>query len=319
LERRRRARIVPSKPLDCWLFQGRQNCKHCDVLRQAQACLTADDIAVANAVELAEGHADLAVLLLEPTNTESKTPHHEDLPRTIQYIDEELLESCRTRDWRNTCIIDVRPFRSNERRMLKTAEMRESQDNLAYGATQRMLDMLEPDVLILCQSATSSSSNKFAQSLSSSIGKFGGLSLYRVESGKQVITICGFHPMHAMRCAAGEDAVVRRIRTAALRFSFLQAVNILSGSIIRGPGIEKLQDVVYGASRSPPLLLASGRLDKSLDDRFKGIFLAHNATPEFKQKWRDMMAEKSDQVRRIKKHANVSQHADTLVGEQESR
>jgi hypothetical protein len=88
-----------------------------------------------------------------------------------------------------------------------------------------MLNILEPDVLILCQSATRSSSNEFAQSPSSSIGEFGNLSLYQLDSGKKVITICGFHPMHAMRYAAGEGAVVERIREAALRFSFLQAVS----------------------------------------------------------------------------------------------
>ena len=202
-------------------FKAARTAKHCDVLRQAQACLSANNMTVANAVELAEGHADMAVLLSEPADTESKDSHHEDLPQTIQHINAELLESCRARDWRNTCIINVRPFGSNERRMLETAEMRESQDNLAYGATQRVLDMLEPDVSILCQSATSSSSNKFAQSLPSSIGKCGELSLYRLESGKQVITICGFHPMRAMRYAADEDAVARRICIAALRFSFL--------------------------------------------------------------------------------------------------
>jgi hypothetical protein len=292
--------------------------KHCDVLRHAQACLAASDIAVANAVELAEGHADLAVLLLEPADTESKKSHQEDLPRTIQIIDEELLESCRTRDWRNTCIIDVRPFRSNERRMLENAEIQERQDNLAYGTTGRMLNMLEPDVLILCQTATSSSSNEFARSLSSSIGDFGKLSLYRLESGKTVITICGFHPMHATRYAAGEGAVVKRIREAALRFSFLQAVSILSGRIIRGPGVRKLQDAVYGASRSPHMLLPSGLLDQSLDDRFRGVYLAHNATTRFKQMWQKMMAEISEQVRRIKIHAIIDQDTDVLVGEQES-
>jgi len=211
--------------------------KHCDVPRHAQACLTASDIAVANAVELAEGHADLAVLLLEPADTESESLHQEDLPRTIQVIDEELLESCRTRDWRNTCIIDVRPFRSNKRRMSEIVEIRERQDNLAYTTTRRMLNILEPDVLILCQSATRSSSDEFAKSLSSSIGEFGNLSLYQLESGRKVITIGSFHPMHAMRYAAGEGAVVKRIREAALRFSFLQAVSILSGRIIRGPGV----------------------------------------------------------------------------------
>jgi len=124
------------------------------------------DTAVANAVELAEGNADLAVLLLEPADTETTELHHENLPRTIQYMDEELHKSCRTRDWRNTCIVDIRPFRSNERRMSETPEMRERQDDLAYEVARRTLNMLEPDVLLLCQSGTSSSSNKSARSLS---------------------------------------------------------------------------------------------------------------------------------------------------------
>lgn len=173
-------------------------------------------------------------------------------------------------------------------------------------------------LLLLCQSSTSSSSNEFAQSLSSSIGEFAKLSLYRLESGKQVITICGFHPMYAVRYAAGEDPVIERIRTAALRFSFLQAVNILSGRVIRGRGVQKLQDAVYGASQSPHMLLTSGLLDSSLDDRFKGIFLAHNSAPRFKRMWQEMMVKKLDEVSRAKKHANFSQNTNVLLGEQES-
>jgi hypothetical protein len=46
-------------------------------------------------------------------------------------LDKELLESRRKRDWRKTCIVDVRPFRINERRMLKPVEVRERQGNLA--------------------------------------------------------------------------------------------------------------------------------------------------------------------------------------------
>lgn len=106
--------------------------------------------------------------------------------------------------------------------------------------------------------------------------------------------------MHSMRYAAGEGAVVKRIREAALRFSFLQAVSILSGRIIRGSGVRKLQDALHGASQSPHMLLPSGLLDRSLDDRYKGVYLAHNATTEFKQMWQEIMAEKSEQVRRIK-------------------
>lgn len=58
-------------------FKAARTAKHCDVLHRAQECLNANDIAVANAVELAEGHADLAVLLLEPADTERwSLPEH---------------------------------------------------------------------------------------------------------------------------------------------------------------------------------------------------------------------------------------------------
>jgi hypothetical protein len=136
--------------------------KHCDVLRDSQECLSANDIAVFNAAELAEGYADFAVLLLEPADMEEEELHAERIPRTIECVSEELLGSCQTRDWHNTCIVDIRPFRSNQRRMHDNAEMRESKDDLAYNVTKRMLNMLEPDVLLLCQSATSSCSNRFA-------------------------------------------------------------------------------------------------------------------------------------------------------------
>jgi hypothetical protein len=270
--------------------------EHCNVLRASQERLFATDIAVSNAVELAGGYADFAVLLLEPADTEATKLHTEDLPRTIQHVDEELLKSCRTRDWHNTCIIDVRPFRSNERRMSDTPEVRERQDTLAYEVTERTLNMLEPDILLLCQSGTSSASNDFAQSVSSSIREFGKLSLHRLENGKQVVVICGFHPMYAMRYAANEDCAVLRIRKAGLRFAFLQAMSILRGKVIRGRGVQKLQDAVYGASQTPHMLLASGLLDPSLDNRFRGIFLADNADLGFKRKWQEVMSRKSAEV-----------------------
>jgi hypothetical protein len=111
-----------------------------------------------------------------------------------------------------------------------------------------------------------------------------------------VIVICGFHPMYEMGYTADEAPVIARIRKAALRFVFLQAINILNGRVICGPRVRKLQDAVYEASRSPHMLLASGLLNSSLDDRFKGIFLAENASPGFKHKWQKAMAAKKAEV-----------------------
>ena len=212
---------------------------------------------------------------------------------SIECINEEVESSCRTRDWRNTCILDIRPFRSDVNR--KRDALPGERDNQAYDATREIFHIFQPDVLLLCQSGTRSNPNEFARSLSSSIGEYGKIFLYRLGNGKQVVVICCFNPMYVKRYAIDEDRIIVRIRQAALRFTFLQAVNIFNRRVFRGPGVQKLRDAVYGASRSPHTLLPNGTLDPSLDDRFKGFTLAPNATPEFMQ-WQKMMSEKSEEV-----------------------
>ena len=118
-----------------------------------------------NAIELAQGHRDLVILLLEPADSEATELHSQNLPPTIEDVNQELQSVCRTRDWRNTCKLDLRPFRSAV--ICKMKKVPQEQDEYAYDATRTILELLRPDVLLVCQSSTRSSNNAFARSFSS--------------------------------------------------------------------------------------------------------------------------------------------------------
>lgn len=160
-----------------------------------------------------------------------------------------------------------------------------------------MLETLRPDVAILCQSRTKKDPHEFASYFSSSVDRAGDIFLHRLSDDKQVIVINSLHPMYAARDADEMDSIVCDIRKSMIRFTFLQAINILEGRVIVGAGVSKLQDALWGASRYPHSLLPSGRLDPSLDNRPKGIFLAANATKDFKRMWDEIIAKRVKEVR----------------------
>lgn len=87
---------------------------HCDVLDCLALTLSASRTAVDNAKKLASGHPDLAVILLEPADREDLDSHQTSLPPTIELVDRELRTVSRTRNWKNTYILDIRPFRSDK-------------------------------------------------------------------------------------------------------------------------------------------------------------------------------------------------------------
>ena len=104
--------------------------------------------------------------------------------------------------------------------------------------------------------------------------EYGKKFLYRLRIRKEVIVICSLHPMYAFGHIDGLDCRVRVLWQAMFRFNLLQALNILAGRVVHGPGESKLRDAVWGAGHTPCLLLPVGRLDPLRDTRFKGIFLA---------------------------------------------
>jgi hypothetical protein len=104
--------------------------------------------------------------------------------------------------------------------------------------------------------------------------------------------------MYALKFAEGFGPEVAKLRQAMIMFNILQAVNLLAGRVIVGNGEYKLQNAIWGASHNPPRLLSSGRLNTQLDDRFKGVFLAGDATPEMRQLWTKTTRKKRDEVSR---------------------
>ena len=98
--------------------------------------------------------------------------------------------------------------------------------------------------------------------------------------------------MYAIKYTRGLDPLVRQVRQAMIEFTILQAVNILAGRIIVGPGISKLQGALWAADQNPHRLQPNGQLNPGLDTRFKGVFLSPNATFEMKKLWERATREK---------------------------
>ncbi|KAK4934831.1 hypothetical protein LTR10_023999 [Elasticomyces elasticus] len=251
--------------------------RHYRPLRQLADHLNVGTVGKDNALNLARGHSDLAIILLEPANTENVLAHGEQggLPQTIAYLDAWLKRASRGRNWKNTCILDIKPFHIGE--------------DTAFDAVEEALESLQPSVVLLCQTGTSRENHPFARCMSSSVGKAGRHFLHRFQSGKTAILIGSFHPMYAIRSS---DPLVGRVRQAMTEFTILQAINILAGRIIIGPGISKLYDAVWGAKHDTPRLRPNGQLDKALDDRFRGVFLHPRATPAIKKMWETVMQER---------------------------
>jgi hypothetical protein len=258
-------------------------------------------VARRNAHRLAKGYRDLAILIQEPADNEHVVEHTapRGLPPTIEFLSRQLQEASERRDWENTCIMDMRSFRSSPlRHSDKSDSVRAKNDFLSYDATEEMVEILQPEVLVVCQTATASVLHGFARRISSSVRDVGRIYLYKLRNGRQVIVVNSLHPMYALKFAEGIGTEVAKLRQAMIKFNILQAVNLLAGRVIVGNGETKLRNAVWGASHNPPRLLSSGRLNPQLDNRFQGVFLADDATPEMRQLWAEATKKRRDEVSR---------------------
>lgn len=271
---------------------------HCIPLSKSGRSLQATDIAKGNAFELAKGYCDLVLLTLEPGDNEDKVRHDQSggVPRTIEILNEHLEAVSDFRTWQNTCIIDARSYRSAQIRQAELCGAREARDEIAYEGCESSIEKLQPDLLIVLQSSTGQVCNDFVRTMSSSTSSCGSVFLYQLRSSKWMVVVHSLHPMYAEKYTEGRDPMIRRLRRAMIRFSFLQAINILSGRMIVGAGVQKLRDAVWGAGQTPHLLMCCGTLNPSLDRRSKGVFLSPNATPEMKKIWNECMSQRKSQV-----------------------
>lgn len=272
---------------------------HYDPLLKSGCMLQATAIARANARELAEGYGDLALLVLEPGDRGDKLKHRHSggLPRTINIIDEQLKAVSHFRSWHNTCIIDARSYRSRQIRELQpNANAREERDEIAYKGCELSIEELQPDVLIVLQSSAGRASNDFIRHMSSSTSRCRSVFLRQLRSNKWMVVVHSLHPMYAEKYTESAEPMIRHLRRAMIRFSFLQATNIMSGRIIVGVGVKKLCDAVWGAGQTRHLLTRCGTLDPAPDRGFKGIFLPPAATLEVKRVWEECMLKRELEV-----------------------
>ena len=83
---------------------------HCTALRRNATNLKATKVARRNAHRLAKGYRDLAIITQEPADYEDVVDHTDPggLPPTIDFLSRQLSEASGTRNWGNTCILDMR-------------------------------------------------------------------------------------------------------------------------------------------------------------------------------------------------------------------
>lgn len=228
-------------------------------LRQLAEELRESLLAIENTTRLAKGIGDLAVVLLEPGDCADYVSYPDMFASsdTLRHLDEILLRSSKgKRNVENTCVIDVRPFRSNKARMKSPEIARLADDEKAYAAFEQTMELLEPEVVLVLQCGTSDVRNDLAKRLSSSVRKSGDVSLCHFNNGKQTIVVWGFHPSYARRYVHGE--LEGQLRLSMLELTVLTAINAVAGRRIRGFGINNLQLAIE--NNGPTLLFQTDRV-----------------------------------------------------------
>lgn len=256
------------------------------------------EIAWQNALGLAAGREDLCIILECPADMEDKLRHDEQtyIPDTIAMVNEELkfaasgLIISHERNWKNTCILDMKTYRSEKikKREGKDWNWTSTQDDLACRAAERVLEIMQPDVILVCQTKTGNSNIQFAKKMSSSVNKAGDIETYTMQSGKQVIVVYSLHPQRACY-------MKKKTKSTAgynmLRLNFSQAFNALAGRRITGPGIGKLKREFQ---ELPPLMIEKVIASPSLIQKpamKEWIEQARAATQVTEQKLNDALSQ----------------------------
>lgn len=153
---------------------------HLEILDELARELKVCSNGLQNARRLANGYEDLVVVLIEPTDKAEEVPYEEMLAasETLLCVDETLqFASGSQRNIENTIILDVRAFRSDFIRTSQSLKDQNRDDELAYDYFERIMSVLRPRVVVVCQCVTDEANNKFVQGLCSSIKRAGDIYL----------------------------------------------------------------------------------------------------------------------------------------------
>lgn len=117
-----------------------------------------------------------------------------EVSETLQAVNHLLWEG--DRDLENTCVFDVRPFRSDCGRRKELDGVEEENDELAYDVVKQMLELLQPQIFVACQYQTDSSKNPVAKILCSAVGKCENTKTLPLDNPLATI-VYAFHPSYS--------------------------------------------------------------------------------------------------------------------------
>ncbi len=212
--------------------------KHLAKLNEHARSLGAEGHALRNARRLATGFQDLVVILQEPSDIAEDRDYEEMVSAspTLKHVDTALsLASNGGRSLSNTVTVDLRLFRSAIIRGTQEDAQRLSDDKKAYAAVEKILGLLRPGVVIVCQCETAADvTYGVAADLCSSVRSSGDISPYVLPNGHKLIKVNSFHPMYFARMKEEEELCRRGLAHNLFRATFSVAINALAGRKIHG-------------------------------------------------------------------------------------
>ncbi|SPO04320.1 uncharacterized protein DNG_07004 [Cephalotrichum gorgonifer] len=225
---------------------------HLEILRELAVRLGSNSNAVQNALYLAKGYRDLAVVLQEPSDIEERALYEDmdlnmttEFPLAISVLHKSLrFASQNRRDVKNTIILDSRPLRFREPRKRESRRIRDARDRYAYAALKQMLHIIRPKVILVCQCDKGGVSLGLPEYLCSSTESTGFVKAVKMgtgHNGHECLTVSSFHPSSITREAVGRKAVARQ---DLFDTSLVVAVNALVGCKVYGESIWALRNMV---------------------------------------------------------------------------
>jgi len=157
-------------------------------------------MALQNTEYAGRGYDDLAIVLIEPSDREDWISHDDimadkDHPSTMRYLDNSLQLAFRgKRDFRNTIVLDARPFRSRKIKKGEAEYKRKENNAAAYAALEDSLDILRPKIIVVCNCDHGFVEDGLSPYLCTSVERVGEIEFVQLPNKHQCIKVSSFHP-----------------------------------------------------------------------------------------------------------------------------
>ncbi|EXL66013.1 hypothetical protein FOPG_17792 [Fusarium oxysporum f. sp. conglutinans race 2 54008] len=221
---------------------GTSTTLHLAPLQQLAERLAVSNMTLQNTEYAGRGYDDLAIVLIEPSDREDWISHDDimadkDHPSTMRYLDNSLQLAFRgKRDFRNTIVLDTRPFRSHKIKKGEAEYKRKENNAAAYAALEDSLDILRPKIIVVCNCDHGSVEDGLPPYLCTSVERAGETELVQLPNKHQCIKVSSFHPMYIERTNP-DQRTERIMREYLFDACLVVAARLLVGRTIFGSGI----------------------------------------------------------------------------------